>query len=83
MAVVDDDAELGPVDDTLDVDEIEAVIVDVTVLIGDEEMRALLDGVALLESEAFDDAVGEVLVVCVSVRDDVAVSDRVSTVLKD
>ena len=62
-------------DDFLVVDDIEAVIVDVTVLIGDKEIRALVDGVALLESEAFDDAVGEVLVVCETVRDEVAVSD--------
>ncbi len=75
MAVDDDEAELAPVDDTVDVDDIEAVAVDVTVPIGDIEIRALLDGVALLESEAFDDAVGDVLVVCVSVRDEVAVSD--------
>jgi hypothetical protein len=75
VAVVDDDAELDPVDDTLDVDDIEAVTVDVTVRNIDTEISAVRDGVALLESEAFDDAIGDVLVVCVSVRDAVAVND--------
>ena len=83
VAVVDEDAVLETDDDSLDVGDTEAVFVDVTVLIGDEEIRGLRDGVALLVFVTVDEVFGDGLVVCVSVRDEVAVKDRVEIAVSD